>query len=65
MKVLVQYSLRKGFTFIVDEVSEDILKSCQSWRQVKEEYLKSKGLSIMDIRNWELQIPTDMQDEED
>lgn len=66
MKVYANYSMRRGFCFIKDEIPEEILKRCQSWRQVKEEYLKLKELCVMDIKNWSLDLPTDMiEDEED
>lgn len=64
MKVLAQYNLRKGFCLIVDDIPEDCQKGCGSWDEVKQNYLKSKGLCINEIKNFVFQFPPDGDYEE-
>ncbi len=46
-----------GLVFCKDEISEEILKSCLTLAEVKDAYMKAKGLSFKNVRNWEFDYP--------
>lgn len=66
MKVYCSYNRRQGFCFVKDEIPEEILKTSYSNRELKEKYLKHVGLCIMDVKNFLIEYPTEIgEDEED
>lgn len=62
MKVYAVYNRRQGYVFCKDEIPEEILKTSYSNREVKEKYLKHVGLCIMDVKNFQLEYPPELQD---
>ena len=65
MKVYARYNTREGYCLIIDEVPEEILKNSYSHREVKEKYLRHRDLCIMDVKNFHLVFPTELECEED
>lgn len=65
MRVLACYNKRKGFCYIKDEIPEEILRNSFSNRELKENYLRHVGLCVLDIKNFALEFPVEMEFEEE
>lgn len=65
MRVLACYNTRKGFCYIKDEIPIEILKDSFSNKELKEKYLRYKGLCVLDVKNFSLEYPTEIEYEED
>lgn len=64
MKVYASYNKRSGFCYIKEEIPVEILKESFSNRELKEKYLKSKGLCVLDVKNFQIEYPTELEYEE-
>jgi hypothetical protein len=64
-KFYAEFRLREGNVFIKDEISEEILKACNTMAEIKPLYLKSQGLTWRDLKSWRLHIPVGMEEDDE